>query len=126
MSRIVTRRLECGLTLVVEAMAGVRSAGLTWLVPAGTALEPEDRLGMGAMWAELLMRGAGDLGSREHADALDRLGVGRSTDVGTHHVRVAATMLGERAIEALPLIVDMVRRPRMDAGSIEPVRDLAL
>jgi len=29
-------------------------------------------------------------------------------------------------IEALPLIVDMVRKPRFDADSVEPVRDLAL
>lgn len=126
MSRIVTRRLECGMPLIVEVMAGVRSAGLTWLVPAGTTLEPENRQGMGTMWAELLMRGAGALGSHEHADALDRLGVGRSADVGAHHMRVSATMLGDRAIEALPLIVDMVRRPRMDEASVEPARDLAL
>jgi predicted Zn-dependent peptidase len=78
------------------------------------------------MWSELLMRGAGGLSSREHADALDRLGVGRSADVGTYHLRIGATMLGERVVEALPLLVDMVRRPRFDAESVEPARDLAL
>jgi predicted Zn-dependent peptidase len=35
-------------------------------------------------------------------------------------------MIGSRLIEALPLIVDMVRRPRMDEESIGPARDLAL
>jgi predicted Zn-dependent peptidase len=126
MNRITTRRLECGLPLIVEEMDGVKSAGLSWLIPAGTACEPEDRQGMATVTAELLMRGAGALNSRQHADALDRIGVGRSTDVGTYHVRIAATMLGDRALDALPLIVDMVRQPRMDAESFIPARDLAL
>lgn len=126
MNQIVTRRLDCGMPLIIEVMSGVKSAGLSWLLPAGTATEPEDRLGLGAMWSELLLRGAGDLSSRQHADALDRLGIGRSTDGGTYHFRIAASMIGSRLVEALPLIVDMVRRPRFDEDSIEPARDLAL
>jgi predicted Zn-dependent peptidase len=123
---ISVRQLECGTPLIVEVMSGVRSAAITWLTPAGIGTEPPDRLGLCALWSELLMRGAGDLNSRQHADALDRLGAGRSTDAGTHHMRVAATMLGDRLVEALPLIVDMVRRPRFEAESVEPARDLAL
>jgi predicted Zn-dependent peptidase len=126
MSDIRTRRLACGMPLIVETMPGVSSAALSWLVPAGTSIEPENRLGIASMLAELLMRGAGGLESREHADALDRLGVGRSTDASGSHLRIGATMLGSRVLEALPLIVDMVRRPRFDAGAIEPARDLAL
>jgi predicted Zn-dependent peptidase len=126
MNRITVRQLRCGMPLIVEEMAGVQSAGLTWLVPAGMASEPEDKQGLTTMWSELLLRGAGPLTSREHADALDRLGVGRSTDVGTYHLRIAATMLGSRVIDALPLLTDMVLRPRMDEDSIGPARDLAL
>jgi predicted Zn-dependent peptidase len=124
--RIRTIMLDCGMPLLVETMAGVRSAALSWLLPAGTATEPADRLGLSTLWAELLMRGAGDLGSREHADALDRLGIGRATDTGSVHLRVGASMLGERLMEGLPLLVDMVRRPRFDAAALDPARDLAL
>lgn len=126
MNKITVRTLDCGMPLVVEEMAGVRSAALSWLVPAGVATEPQGKPGLCPMWAELLMRGAGDLSSREHADALDRLGVGRSAEPGMQHLRIGATMLGTRVLEALPLIVDMVRRPRMEGESIGPVRDLAL
>jgi predicted Zn-dependent peptidase len=126
MNAITTRILDCGMPLIVEIIPGVQSAGLSWLIPAGTATEPAQRQGLSTMWAELLLRGAGDLSSRQHADALDRCGVSRSTDVGAYHVRIGATLLGSRLIEALPLLVDMVRRPRFDAESIEPVRDLAL
>ena len=72
--------------------------------------------GMGAMWSELLMRGSGDLDSRQAADAIDRLGAGRTAEPGTYYMRVGSTLLGERLSDVLPVIVDIVRRPRMDPG----------
>jgi len=126
MMRITTTTLSCGTPLVVETIPGVRSAGLTWLLPAGCAADPAEFEGISTMWAELICRGAGALDSRAHADALDRLGAGRSTDVGTFYLRVGVTTLGDRLLETLPLVVDMVRRPRMEAGAVEPARDLAL
>lgn len=126
MNPITVRRLACGMPLIVESMSGVKSAALTWLLPAGTAAEPTDRLGLAGIVTEMLMRGAGDLDSRGHADALDRLGVGRSADASGMHVRIGATMLGARINDVLPLIVDMVRRPRFEESALEPARDLAL
>ncbi|MBX3359129.1 MAG: insulinase family protein [Phycisphaeraceae bacterium] len=126
MTVITTRRLACGMPLIVEPMSGVRSVGLSWLLPAGSATDPEDRQGLSTMWSELLLRGCGELDSRAQADALDRLGLSRGTDVSTFHLRLSFTMLGDRLLDALPLITDMVRRPRFDAESIEPTRDLAL
>lgn len=126
MMRITTTTLSCGTPLVVETIPGVRSAGLTWLLPAGCAADPAEFEGISTMWAELICRGAGARDSRAHADALDRLGAGRSTDVGTFYLRVGVTTLGDRLLETLPLVVDMVRRPRMEAGAVEPARDLAL
>jgi len=126
MARIHSRTLRCGTPLVVEHNDAVRSAALCWLVPGGSAFDPAHLEGRSTMWAEMLLRGAGNLDSRAHADALDRLGVGRSLDVGTYYMRLGATMLGEHLLEALPLLVDMVRRPRMEADDIEPARDLAM
>lgn len=126
MTRITTRTLRCGAPLVVETIPGVRSAALSWLIPAGSAADPGRLEGISTMWAELICRGAGELGSREHADALDRLGAGRSTDVGTYYLRVGVTTLGDRLEETLPLIADMVLRPKMEAEAVEPARDLAL
>jgi len=126
MNTITVRALRCGMPLVVEEMSGVRSVAVSWLVPAGVATEPADKAGLCPMWAELLMRGAGELRSREHADALDRLGVARSAEPGLQHLRVGATMMGTRLLESLPLLVDMVRRPRFEAESVGPARDLAL
>lgn len=126
MTRITTRTLRCGTPLVVEKIPGVRSAAVTWLLPAGSAADPAPLEGISTMWAEMICRGAGALDSRGHADALDRLGAGRSTDVGTYYLRVGATTLGDRLSETLPLIADMVLRPRMEEEAVEPARDLAL
>lgn len=124
--QITTTKLACGATLVCERMSGVKSVGLTWLVPAGTARDPEDRIGISAMHAELLLRGAGALDSRAQADAFDTLGVSRSTRVETHTSSIRATMLGSHVDQALALIADMVVRPTMDALSIEPARALCV
>jgi predicted Zn-dependent peptidase len=107
-------------------MTGVRSAGITWLLPAGSAADPADRQGVSTLWSELLLRGAGDLSSRQQADAFDAQGVSRSADVSTLHMRMSFTLLGSRILETLPLIVDMVRRPRLEDDGIDASRDLAL
>ncbi|MBL0927448.1 MAG: insulinase family protein [Phycisphaerales bacterium] len=129
MDKPVVRQLACGMPLIVERMGGVRSAAVTWLVPAGSARDPADREGLSAMWAELLMRGAGGLDSRAQADAFDKLGWSRGTSVETFYVALSATCLGERLEAGLPLLADMVRRPRMDGAgeeAVEAARDLCL
>ncbi|MCH7681231.1 insulinase family protein, partial [candidate division KSB1 bacterium] len=83
-------------------------------------------VGLSALWSEMLCRGAGDLDSRAQADAFDRLGVSHSVGTGTFTHTLGATMLGARLREALPLIVDIVRRPRFDEADLEPSRNLCL
>jgi hypothetical protein len=84
-------------------------------------------LGMlGAMWSELIFRGCGGLDSRAHADAFDRLGLSRSSDVSTFHLRFGATFLGARVFDVLPVIAQTIRSPRFDAEAIEPTRDLSM
>ena len=126
MTQITTRTLRCGMPLIVEPMSGVRSAALCWLLPAGSASDPADKEGRSTLWSELLLRGAGTRNSREHADAADRLGAGRATELGAYTLRVGSTMLGERFMDAMPLFVDMVLRPRMEEEAVAPCRDLAL
>lgn len=126
MGDIHSHTLSCGMPVVVEPMEGVRSAALSWVVPAGSAHDPENRLGIAAMTEELLLRGAGARASRPLADALDALGISRSVDASTHHMRLSATMVGTKLIEALDVLVDIIRSPRFDDDAIEPTRDLCL
>ncbi len=126
MSSIKFFSLSNGLHVAIEPMSDVRSAGVSLLLPAGSALEPDDLQGLGAMWSELLLRGAGDLDSKEQADAFDALGISRSVDARTLFVSITMRAMGSRLDGGLELLAAMVRQPRFDAGSIEPTRELAL
>ncbi|MEM6855341.1 MAG: pitrilysin family protein, partial [Planctomycetota bacterium] len=64
--------------------------------------------------------------AREHSDALDTLGVQRSTDAQTRFFRLGTTMIGSKMKEALPLLFDMVRSPTLADESLGPSVDLAL
>ncbi|MDQ7014401.1 MAG: pitrilysin family protein [Planctomycetota bacterium] len=110
--------------VVVESNPGVQSAAMVWLLPAGVATDSPVRVGRAAMWSELLLRGAGDLDSRDQADFFDRLGASRSTTVSSRFLSVGATVLGSRLLETIPLLADMVCRPRFDDSAIEPTRQL--
>lgn len=126
MTQPVTHTLSCGLPLIVEPIPGVRSLGLTWLIPAGPASDPADQIGRCAILSEMLNRGAGTLDSRAHADALDALGASKGTAVDTFDLALSATLLGGRLERAMPLLADVILRPRLEAADLEPARDLCL
>ncbi|MDH3582930.1 MAG: insulinase family protein [Phycisphaerae bacterium] len=126
MQRIHTHEYDNGLKLLVEPHQGVASCGLTWLLPAGVVCEPPGGHGTCTLLSELMFRGAGDRDARAHSDALDGLGVQRSTEAQPWHLALQATMMGARLPEALPLLVDMVSSPHLDADAFEPTRQLAL
>lgn len=126
MTEIITTRLDCGMTLVVEHLQSVASAAMGWLIPAGSAVDPTDRIGLSTLLSEMINRGAGILDSRQFSDALDLLGVRRSTDLTTHHLHIAATLLGRNLMDALPLITSMICEPKLPADHMDAVRSLCL
>lgn len=123
---IEIRELECGALLLVEPMAGVKSCALNWTLPAGAAAEPQGKLGLAGIVAEMVQRGAGGLNSRQHADALDAAGVSRSLDTGVRTSRLGATFVGQDLDKALPLLADMIVRPAMDRDAFDPAQSLAI
>jgi predicted Zn-dependent peptidase len=96
------------------------------MVPGGVARDPGNRIGLSSVHAEMVMRGDHRLDSRAQADAFDTLGASRSTSVGTFGTTVGMTCLGARLGDVLPLVVDMVIRPRMGAGDLAAVKDLCV
>lgn len=126
MGQIRHHELDNGLVLVAEAIPGAQSLAMSLLAPAGVVAEPADGLGAAAMLSEMLWRGAGELDAKAHSDALDQLGVQRGTSVETNHLRLGATMIGSKLPEALPLLIDTIRRPVLSEEAIEPTRDLAM
>ncbi len=126
MSEIFQTRLGNGLTVLAEPLGGVRSLAMTLLVPAGVASQPGERQGVAPVLAEMATRGAGGRTAREHSEALDTLGVMRSTEAQTRFFRVGAIMIGEHLDAALPLVLDMARSPNLDEAALGPSVDLQL
>lgn len=126
MSTLRTIKLDCGLTLVTETIPNVASAAVSWLLPLGSSSDPTDCDGQAALLSELIFRGAGGLNSREHSDSLDRLGVQRDSNVGVHHLRLGATLLGAKLEAAMPLLVSMVTRPALPAEALDAVKSLSI
>ncbi|MBI1336880.1 MAG: insulinase family protein [Phycisphaera sp.] len=126
MVKLFQHRFPNGLWLVGERLPNVQSLAVHMLVPAGVCHEPAKKLGVAQVLSEMVNRGAGDYDARQHSDALDMLGLRRDTGVDTRHARVSAVMIGGKVDEALPLLVDMIRRPTLDKAHLEPSVDLAL
>lgn len=126
MAPIKSLKLPNDLTLVTEPVESAASVALSLRLPIGSATDAPDSDGYSAMLAEMIFRGAGGLSSREHSDALDRLGVERSSNVGTHHLHIGATLMGRHLDDALPLIAGMITKPLFADDAIDPVRSLVM
>ena len=126
MPEILTHTLSNGLILLAEPMPAAQSLSMSLLTPAATGLEPDGQLGIASLMSEMICRGAGSLDAKAHCDALDHLGVMRSSNAGVNRFRLGATMIGTKLREALPLLMDMIRKPMLPESGLEPSRDLAL
>jgi predicted Zn-dependent peptidase len=126
MPEIHTQTLDNGLTVLAEPHPGAQTLAMSLIIPAGAAHEPADRLGTSAVLAEMMYRGANGRSSREHSEALDRLGVQRGLSNALHTIGLGATLLPDRLDEALPLLLDMIRRPTLADDQFDPARDLSL
>ena len=115
-----------GLTLLAERMEHVRSAALNFLVPAGCVYDPPAQLGLAAVLADLITRGAGPRDSRALTLALDNLGLDRSESVGLMHTRFWGATVARNLPAALELYADILRRPHLPDDEMDAVRSLAL
>ncbi len=127
-SVIEDRVLSCGVRLLVESNPSVKSAAISWWVPAGTINDPEGEGsdGLAVLCSGMLERGAGGLDSRKFNDGLDRLGVIRNLSVHDTSTRLSASMRSEQLPHALDLLADMILDPLMPDDGLDPVRSLCL
>jgi predicted Zn-dependent peptidase len=114
------------MTLLAEWMEHVRSAAVSFLIPAGCAYDPPRHRGIGSVLSDLITRGAGSRGSRELTLALDNLGVDRDESVGAMHMRFWGATLARNLAPALDIYADIIRRPHLPEDEVEAVQALAL
>lgn len=120
------RTLPNGLTIVIEPMDHVRSAAMVLLIEAGSATDPVNGGGSATILSDLILRGAGDYDSRQLSDAMDDLGLQRSSGAGVHHTRIGAVGLADALLTSLPIYADIVQRAHLPEEGADAARDLAL
>lgn len=123
---IYSHRYDNGLVLVAEPILSLESAAFTFLVPAGCALDPPDRLGLGSFVCELALRGSGPRDSRAFIEDLENLGVERGESVSNSHTSFSGATLSKNLLPALDIFADLLRRPRFPSDELSAARAVVL
>lgn len=118
--------LSTGLAMRTVEHAGPPVVQWIWLVPTGSAADPEAQPGLAALTADLLDEGSTTRSALELHAALDRIGARLGIQVGSDATSISLMTLSRYAAEGLVLLDEIVARPRFDAADFERVRDLRL
>ena len=117
-----SHQFPSGLTLVAEEMDWLESAAFALLVPAGCALEPAAKLGLGNLTCEMSQRGAGRRDSRQFLSDLENLGAETSASVSIAHTSFGGAMPAESLPKVLSLYGDLIQRPHLPEDQLEDAR----
>jgi predicted Zn-dependent peptidase len=120
--RITT--LDCGVRVVSEPMATVRSVALGFWIGAGSAHEREEQAGISHLLEHMLFRGSERYGSQEIDQLFDAMGAELNAGTDKEATSVYTRVLDRHLERAFDVIADMVWRPRM--GELEAEREVVL
>jgi len=118
--------LDNGLRVVYESMPWLPAVSASLVMPFGSATDPVGLEGTANVLHEWLQRGAGELDSRGHSDALEDLGARRGGASSRESSSLSLSFLESELDAALPLLASMVTAPRFDTSEFESARELAL
>lgn len=124
--RIDTYVLANGMVLLGEPMAGVESVAFDIMLPAGAEWMPPGACGAANIISDWIFRGAGPLDNRQLGDALDGLGLHRSSSVGSSHMYIGAALESSNLAQALALHSDILLHPYLSDEQFEPARQLVV
>ncbi len=115
-----------GIVILGEQMPAVQSVAFGFMLPSGAARLPDGCGGAGNVISDWIFRGAGKRDSRELIDALDGLGLHRSSGAGSSHLTIGAALEADNLGPALELYADIILRPKLDKKQFELSRELAV
>jgi len=118
--------LPNGMVVLGEPMPEVESVAFDFMLPGGAACMPPGYAGAANVISEWIFRGAGSRDSRQLGDALDGLGLQRSTSIGSSHIYVGAALESSNLAPALALYGDIILNPHLSDEQFEPARQLII
>jgi zinc protease len=117
-------QLDNGLLIWVIPYGALPVATMSLVIGRGTAHDPVDRHGLASLTGDMLDEGAGPLDAIALTDAFARVGTQLTVDVGPDTMTLSLAGLSSSFEQALALVGDVVRRPRLAESDFDRVRDL--
>jgi predicted Zn-dependent peptidase len=121
-----SERLESGIQVVGQPMAGVESASVGFLIGAGARDEADDVFGVSHALEQMLFRGTESMDARQISESFDSLGISYDSSAGVEMTLVSAVLVGNRLSPALELLVDCLRHPSFPEDAVESVKGLQI
>jgi predicted Zn-dependent peptidase len=118
--------LKNGMVILGEPMEGVESVAFCFMIPAGASKMPENHCGAANIISDWIFRGAGSKNSRELGDALDGLGLVRSSSVSSSHITIGAALESGNLIKSLRLYSDILINPHLKDDQFDLARQLVI
>ncbi|MHC4131323.1 MAG: M16 family metallopeptidase [Planctomycetota bacterium] len=120
------RLLDNGMVILGEPMESVESAAFGFLLPAGASVLSKECCGGANIIEDWIFRGAGRRNSRALSDALEGLGLHRSSSVSSSHIAIGGALEASNLPAALGLYADIILRASLEDSQFEPARQLAI
>ena len=119
-------KLDNGLMLLGERMEAVESVAFGFMLPAGASVMPAGCCGAANVIADWIFRGAGQRDNRQLGDALDGLGLQRSSGVDSANITITAALEASNLSAAIDLYGDIILHAKLDDEQFIPTRQLAI
>lgn len=118
--------LKNGMVILGERMERVDSVAFGFMIPAGASRMEEGCCGASNIISDWIFRGAGDKNSRELSDALDGLGLHRSSSIGSAYLITGSALEASNFSKALDLYADIILRPQLADDNFPAAKQLAM
>lgn len=121
-----THVLPNGLRLVGQKMSSLASITFGFQVPAGIRDEPEDRLGLTYLLADMLFQGTESRNVRQLTEAFEALGARKGGENGMEFARYSAQIVANRFDATLDLFADIMLHSVIPNDEFQQMRAVQL
>ena len=118
--------LPNGLTVLSEAMPGVRSVAFGAWVRAASIHESRERMGVSHLLEHMVFKGTAARSARDIALALEQLGGSLDAYTAREHTSFQARVLDDHLEQAADVLADLVFRPALRAEDLKLERKVVL
>lgn len=107
--------LDNGAVFIVHEKRDVPLVGFSAVLRGGAVADPDDKAGLASMLAAMLHKGAGYRDAAAFAEAVDAVGATLNARAGLESITITGEFLADDVGLGIELLVDMLRRPTLDA-----------